>query len=692
MIDDNELEQDANDAPGDDPRNVILAFRDFLLDWHDGLNFFWTGTGKIGRVLHVEKEMAPEGESLDDRLIALGEQTTTVRQAISTALQAIKSKVAQLHKGAEKREDYHPELFRNKLAAALPDLIKAQMKIALAQVEQISGPQMFNAYRKLCKYDMILDILTSELHRLDPVIGDHGCQWRAPFVMDLHDAVHEMLAGVYGEGYHDQINEAASEYQAVRVRLPSQIDILNLCARSNTVRVKKSNSSIYTLKKIAPLYRGIMGFGKSLKKEAPNFTKLRKLVEQFMKSWLRDEIPEFNALEYIQLCKLLTANRIRTLDEFGLSGVPDSVAVPDERRTLSPCVKKLSRYSLDYMTYVCEESCTLADLNLNYDGYAEDPEDETRIHVVGSALKLMKDARFLTLQKSAFYQTNVCYGPTRAIFARQAQRGQPIIIDLRRLICRPDVSAQGGYRYSYNGGAILYFEPQDGRFVHVADDELSDIQRRKAGLVCEACSMVLVDGTVPSEEDPDRVFATLDFGEYMNAILTNCHIVDLIMYGLSSHPELPGQMYRSEQDKKKLPDEEVNEMVIKAYMEATGRSEMPKVDTGEWSLIADYIPFPDGVKPDCDLLLEKARFLSILRKFDATTSQYKRRVKGDPTKANRNAETMPFAPIHIYGSTYARKMEELAEAENFIYSDAFQNEQHGLRLMTLDQCRPRNNQ
>lgn len=204
--------------------------------------------------------------------------------------------------------------------------------------------------------------------------------------------------------------------------------------------------------------------------------------------------------------------------------------------------------------------------------------------------------------------------------------------------------------------------------------------------------MVLVGGATPAEDDPDFIFTTVDFGAYMTAILENCHIVDLIMYGLSSHPELTTQIHISNNAKTKLEDDRVIELVTEKYMEVTGRTEMPVVETGQWSLITNDIPFPDGVKPDCDLLLEKARFLSILPKFNATSSQYKRPAPGDRTRALRNAQTMPFAPIHIYGSTFERKIQELIEAEIFINSEDFQQEVHGLQLMIRDQCRERHNQ
>jgi len=664
--------------PNQPLRDFILEVRAFLLGWDEVEAFFARKKVRLGS-LWPENEYLRE---LYDNLDVTDQKL--LNQHFSQALNKIKTDSKN----------------KKKLAAAggLIGMIKTQVKEALAKIEQVGGGDMFNAFQRLCNVDVINDILTSELHRLDPVIGDLGCQWRAPFVIDLHDAVHHHLYTVYGEDLSETIELAVNEYTAARDNygIPHCIDILIQCDKSDSVPPGKGQTPVYTSKKIAPLYHDILRFCDNIAIEAPHFYTIIQKVESFLTdTWLIAELPRpgWDPLEYIQLCKLVTANRIRTLDEFGLSGIQDDYSVPDEKRTLGPCLVKISNYSMAYMTYVTQESCTLSGLTINDDGYAVDAEDETRIHIVGSAHKLMKDARFWTHQKSGFYKTNVCYGPTRAIFTRQAQKGQPIIIDLRRLICTPTDDGED-FTYAYNGGAILYYEPDDnGRFSYVDGDALTDEQKAKAGLVCEACSMVLVGGTYPAEDDPDYIFTTHDFNAYKTALINNCNIVDLIMYGISSHPELTTQICGSDDAGDMLDIEEVDARVLQRYLEATGRDEMPVVETGQWSLITNDIAFPDGTTPEHDLLLEKARFLSILPKFAATSSQYKAPVRGDRTQADRNAQTMPFAPIHIYGSTYNRKIAELEEAEAHIEHIDFANTPElGRRRITRDQCRERHNQ
>jgi hypothetical protein len=680
------------------PRSIILELREFLLTWDGSADFFINGTAKLGGALHNQ------AQSLDDDQISLNEKINTIpKKPRNTMKQAISQSLNQIKKNARNLDPVED-------AEAVIALIKKYMKEALAKIEKVGGPQMFDAYQSLCNVDVIYDILTSELHRLDPVIGDLGCQWRAPFVIDLHDAVHDHLRTSFGDDFDDTFENAIEQYVTARTQynIPHSTDILQLCERSDSVQPSKKEKPVFTSKKMVPLHDSIMVFCSNLEYDAPVFFRVLCEIETFLtETWLADELPRpgWDPLDYIRLCKLVTANRLRTLDEFGLSGIQYDFSVPDEKRTLGPCLEKISTYSMAYMTYVTEESCTLSNLIINEDGYAVDEEDENRIHIVGSAHKLMKDARFWTHQKSGFYKTNVCYGPTRAIFTRQAQKDQPIIIDLRRLICTPTDDGED-FTYTYNGGAILYYEPDDnGRFTYVDGDALTEDQKAKAGLVCEACSMVLVGGTYPAEDDPDYIFVTQDFQAYKNAIINNCDIVDLIMYGLSSHPELTTQICGSDNAGDMLEIEEVDEQVLGHYLEATGRDEMPEVETGQWSLITNNIAFPDGTKPEHDLLLEKARFLSILPKFNATSSQYKAPVRGNRDQADRNAQTMPFAPIHIYGSTYNRKIAELIEAEEHVENVSFDEEvvldpdtneevtiHRGHRRIKKQQCRKRHNQ
>lgn len=627
-------------------------------------------------------------DEIREQAEALGENTTQ-SHAVTTWIKEICNQIFLEVNGLE------GELRREALIQAIDDAFDG---INL-RLHAIAIFQLFEMTRSVCSYEAIYDLISGKLNRLDPVIGDYGCQWRTPFLLDLHDAVQEYLK----DWYHDDpdfIAEALKQFEICRQPLGAWPEILTIFERGDTTKERvdtgrtKNNKPVTERRvlhkdpRVWRLYQEMGAFCDNLCVRAPAFWELICELKSFFDTWMADHIPGFNALEYLHLCKLFTVNRVRTLDQFGLSGVPGQIPLPGGEDHLSTHLMTLSNHSMAYMTYVCQEACIMQGLTLDENGYAYDPLDREKVSIMGSALRLMKDARVWTLQQGKQFQVNMCYGPTRAIFTRQALRGQPIIIDLRRLICEPDDAAEGEYRFRYNGGAILYYEPNEhGVFRHVPDHKLRDDQRSRVGLVCEACSVVLVDGPVP--DDADAVFCSQNFDEYLGALQT-IPIVDLIMFGLSSHPEVTTQIRKPDEEQPgkyiALSKEETKELTDRYNMEASGRGEMPEVDR-PWVLMTDRIPFPDVTGPDWDLLLEKVHLLSALPKLGCTTSQYKKRLPEN--KAKRNPQTMPFAPIHIFGSTYEAKVAELNEAEAYMN----QNDIDGAhRIIYEHQCRPRHDQ
>jgi hypothetical protein len=57
----------------------------------------------------------------------------------------------------------------------------------------------FQSLRKIIEelylLDAVCDLLSGKLHKLDPVIGDFGCQWRVPFILDTYDLVIKEISG-----------------------------------------------------------------------------------------------------------------------------------------------------------------------------------------------------------------------------------------------------------------------------------------------------------------------------------------------------------------------------------------------------------------------------------------------------------------------------------------------------------------
>ncbi len=607
---------------------------------------------------------------------------------LSTTFQTIKAELANHDKNAR--------------ADALPDIVNNAFGALNARLAEITEVIMFKLVKKLCSRDAIYELMCGSLHRFDPVIGDRGCQWRAPFVLDLYGYIKPIL-----DSYDDQelVTVALQEYAERRAALPSFREILETieAAETGTTFVAKDESKpiskrnkkkvgIYVDAKVFNLWRKMKAFCNTIETQTENYTNIVLDIKGDIANWHCDDIPGFDALTFLRYCKLFTCNRIRTVDEFGLPGIEIELPFPGGESFLGRYLEAVSNYSMAYMTYVCEDACRAQGLTIGDDGYAVDENSPGTIHIMGSALKLMKDGRVTTLQKSTLYETNMCYGPTRAIFTRQALRHQPIIIDLRQLICTADETADGGYRFSYNGGDIYYYQPNDQDvFEHIPEDQLSDIQKSSLGLICEACCIVLEGGPVPT--DGDDVFCSLDYDVFKTAVL-NTPIIDLIMFGLSTHPEGPSQLRRIvDGDAHPISTEQGTALFNANNLMATGRAELPGDEVGGWVLANDRIPFPDATTPGWDLLIEKKRLFTGLQKFGSTSSFYRKVLPPNRVEADRNPNTMPFAPIHIYCSSYNNKIVDLQESLQYMTDNNVQgSDDYGHRRFRVDGCRPRADQ
>jgi hypothetical protein len=78
-------------------------------------------------------------------------------------------------------------------------------------------------------------------------------------------------------------------------------------------------------------------------------------------------------------------------------------------------------------------------------------------------------------------------------------------------------------------------------------------------------------------------------------------------------------------------------------------------------LTSRSIPFIHTAEtPYWDIIAERNALRSLAGKFHMKSVAYVNRKQGDRRKF-RNDATVPFAPIHIYGCTYAIKLQELNE-------------------------------
>lgn len=515
--------------------------------------------------------------------------------------------------------------------------IKRECYVCASRIKGLPVKEFYDNYRALSDADAIADLLAGKLHRLDPVIGDLGCQWRVPFILDVHAALREHCRTDLASF---DIDSLLQEYDAIRSVAPTFQQILEVCRISGTIKVKiggSQSSERFVHSNIFATNESIAACVGKLK--ASKFNTLREKVETFLTNW--NKADGFNALRYLQLCKLLTTNRVRTFDGFGLSGTPIEFSLPNADEVLSSLHADLSNYSMFYMIKVCKEVC-------DFNGIEDTSVAPEKVPTSLSTYLLMKDHRFLTMQQNTKFETNVCYGPLRALFIRQSLRNQPIVIDLRRLICKYE---GGKFWYYPNGAEVLYYAPDGkGGFTYVPEPK--DEDQKRVALICEAASVLLKGDKAKVPEDEDSIFCTENFDEFLKA-LVSVPVMDLILFGISSHPELPKPIWNG----RAWENENVDNRAMEAYRKVLNMEKLP--EPRPWVLSKDRLSMMDNT--EWDLLTEKFTLRNVLSKFGATTSQYKRPMHGDRTRAERTAETMIFAPIHIFGSTYFNKRQALED-------------------------------
>lgn len=539
------------------------------------------------------------------------------------------------------------------------------------------GKDIGELYEIVCYYDAVLDLLTGQLHRLDPVIGDAGCQWRVPFVLDLHGFMSKEVVEKFGG--LDAMRPSIEGYLKFR-SVWSCREILQILAKA-----KIPNSDSYDLVG-SDFLQYLMDFKKNLEGHCPGYAKIVSVFELAIESFKKDRDLDLDFKKYLKLCKLFTTNRVRQMDVFGLSGIQIELSLPHTKKDFSENVAALGEFSVKYMRKVLDFVAEFEE-----DAFKE-PLKFWDVPISVATVDLLKNQNlFKTSQQSATFDTHVFYGPFRSLFVYQWHRDQPIIIDLRRLSCRVHPSDPEKFVYKYNGGAILYFEPGKGGFTYVENPDPGMIN--KVGMCVECYSIYRED--LPIEVgDKDQAFFTPDFSAYITHVTQRCAIVDLLLCAASTHAELPLPI-RKPVSGSYQPDELdllVEELYGKSLKQVNLNLEGHYLGQTIWQLTDGPIPLLGAKSPEWDLVAERRLMRKVMRdKFKLETTAYKEYLPGDERHPNRSralriSNHVPFAPIHIYGCTYAIKRWELAQLEERLKRDgSIISEQ----LINNDNCKPK---
>lgn len=542
------------------------------------------------------------------------------------------------------------------------------------QADRVRNEDVVEVFDKVVLVEAIYDLLAGKLHRLDPVIGDFGCQWRVPFLLDVYDAVRaEVLMALSGSG--QTLEAVLDEYLQYRGNWnwPTLLADIESC--------KVANSPNYDGEKIQPILETMRGLYGNLETKCSNFAGVCAIVGLFLNDWRRAYVKGgFNALRYLQLCKLFTVNRVRTLDCFGLSGIQKILVLPHAGKVYSECVIELAKYSKSYMIYVMSTVCEETGVQIDgQTGFALTNQKNV-MPLAGACLNLLYKGRYNTLQQAATFETQVFYGPMRGLFMYQMVKNQPLIVDVRRLLCRRVGDGENDFEYTFNGGEILYFSPnrQTGYYDYVENPTAE--QRNAVGMCIECYSIYNPDHGMAFGDD-DQNFLTGNYDAFISLIKNQCSIVDILMLAAASHSELPTNIKSFINDQGAIINVGEGGFVAPETLVMECSGVLAPLDLPNWTLANSGYLLLDAEPPHWDLVTEKAMYASLLRKFELETTEYKhnRRKEGD---AVRITNLVPIAIIHIYGCTFAIKQSELNAQR---VSGAFSATAR--RIMTPEECK-----
>ena len=514
----------------------------------------------------------------------------------------------------------------------------------------------FQSLRKIIEelylLDAVCDLLSGKLHKLDPVIGDFGCQWRVPFILDTYDLV---IKEISGRSDMTKVKGILLEYENLRYGKETLNQHPNVCSYiilSDCVSKLPKNKNNFKLEGISSLSGEISVLCNKLKK-IPGYMDLHKNVTDILAKGFT--ITGFNAVEYLQLCKTFTANRIRTFDVFGLSGNPKEYSIPFTKSIASEKVSALANYSRIYMAHIAQQVCEWDERTfLN----KQDIEEDSLARI---SHNLITKGAVYTTQQSTTYLTHTFYAPLRTIFAYQCKKKQPIVLDIRRLEYDPN-KANSNDAYTFNGADVLYFEPNDfGDFVFVS--EPSKEQMYKSAMCVECYSIVRTDYKGDTTKD-DNKFHTLNFKEYIDFITQHCSPVTLIMASAVSHNELPNKISVKGTEISSIIKVDGNDtpdtIGEKINLSIVGGESFYDGITVHCTLSNTRIPLVGLSTSQWNIITERRMYKMCFHLLGVTDSRYKVLDRHTNTSL-RTDSFVPIAPIHIYGTTFAIKWQRLQD-------------------------------
>ena len=526
----------------------------------------------------------------------------------------------------------------------------------------------------------INQLITKELHKLDPLVGDEGCQLRTPFTLDMYELVQEQLKTSPFQSTAGQLvreyRQATGEEQAAAIARMKELE------KMRTHKDPQYDTAVSEFINSDALKASMAAKSGSYQEM---FTHLMTAID---KSWPK-------AREYLEHLESETLSWGHGVDPFGVEvmNFKDPI-LPD--KILGKRKVAQAEYSKSYVVKALSDLLQAKGINVEAKnvvaGYSKKGEEERLFNVPSSnpesilsmllyAIQLCTASKSVNNRDLPLVQA---WESVRSLVPMMLAKERPIIVNLKRVVATgPEVEPE----YTSDFCESLFYEPTEDGYKYQPDP--SPAQQEQGGVVVSGFAMLrpgdekLKAGGLKvspwvHEEDPKMFkegFTSVDFPKLFFLGAIKHPPLDVGTAGakaLALSPEESAQCTNSTKtrDFGRNPENSFPyaEALHTKALENLGQAGM--TEAGQKWLTPDYqltdeakhLVFPDqcpvdvtGSRPEAKMNIAE-EFQLLLRLAEAANLEsvrYSMESKDYPGEVLRVAnKTLPFSIQHIHASTF----------------------------------------
>lgn len=525
-------------------------------------------------------------------------------------------------------------------------------------------------------------LITGELHNLDPMVGDEGCQLRTPFTLDMYELVQDQLKK---SPFQSSASHLVSEYR----KATGEEQAAAIARMKELEQVRTSKGAEQDYEKAVSEFMASNALQASMAAKSGSyqemFTYLMTAIEQ---SWP-------GATEYLEHLASETLFWGHQIDPFGLSMLtfkepmfPDSILA---RRKVAQA-EYSKRYFVKALSDLLQAKGIDVEAKNVVAGYSKNGEEERLVKVPTSNPESILSMLLYSIQlctatipaKNKELPLIQCWESIRSLVPMMLAKERPIIVNLKRVVA---TGPEDEPEFTSDFSESLFYEPTEDGYKYQPDP--SPAQQERGGVVVSGFAMLrpgdekLTEGGLKvspwvHEEDPKMFkegFTSVDFSK-------------LFFLGGIKHPPLnvgaagaralalsPEEVEGSK-NRTKTRDFGQNSENSFPYAEALHTKVLENLgqagmtEAGQRWLTPDYqltdeakhLVFPDqcpvditGSRPEAKMNITE-EFQLLLRLAEAANLEsvrYSMEYKEFPGEVSRVAnKTIPFSIKHICASTF----------------------------------------